>query len=295
MSTFEAVGVALICVAVALSVMAYHSKPNSKQFFTVPTFMPKLPNYLGKFPVAYVDVETTPFAEFDGRITDLYPHLASEPNGLFFRIFYPTAEDEIGKSFKDKWMPDSWKYAHGIGSFLSLPSIASSVLLYPTMNSVKSPSIRHGELLNEEIASKFPVAIFSHGLSGMRTMYSNICGNLASRGFIVIAIEHADGSACTTTRLNNQMELPYYHPSEKDIRDGETKDQALLRFRRTQLSHRVKEVDNAVSVLNHLNRGEIDHVDRSNEEKERILQCFKSRLDFDNMVLVGHSFGVYTS
>ncbi|KAL2755786.1 hypothetical protein ACRALDRAFT_1064211 [Sodiomyces alcalophilus JCM 7366] len=56
---------------------------------------------------------------------------------------------------------------------------------------------------------KFPVIVFSHGLGGSRTAYSSICGELASYGFVVVAMEHRDGSGARTyVNLPEKRQLP---------------------------------------------------------------------------------------
>ena len=47
---------------------------------------------------------------------------------------------------------------------------------------------------------RLPVIILSHGMGGMRTTYSYIATELASHGYVVVAVEHKDGTACVTVR-----------------------------------------------------------------------------------------------
>ena len=54
-------------------------------------------------------------------------------------------------------------------------------------------SHQDGEHTTESCADShepLPVIVFSHGLKSMRSIYSGICCDLASHGYVVAAVEH---------------------------------------------------------------------------------------------------------
>ncbi|KAI9193046.1 platelet-activating factor acetylhydrolase, isoform II-domain-containing protein [Polychytrium aggregatum] len=108
-----------------------------------------LPNYPGPFRVAVQDVETDPVAVEgeSGSPGELAP-------GLLFRIYYPTDDlPEPGhpEPVQASWLPEGRQniYAKAMATFLKLPSVLGSLVIYPTLCSVKMPGILDQPLLHK--------------------------------------------------------------------------------------------------------------------------------------------------
>ena len=234
-----------------------------------------LPEYLGPHSVGVVDFETT-------------------KTSLLLRLYYPSTKQP--SDTRAKWLPDSLMYMRGYVSFMNLPTIVA-YLLSPFLGRYRKPAFANSQIISGE--TPLPIFIFSHGLCGMRTTYSSFLGSLASIGFLVVAIEHSDKSGCITTRLG--AEIPYEHPNGVKTCIGSpsgflewTQGQimsGLLQWRQGQIVHRIDEIQNTVKFLADLNNGEIS-LDQLYGNLKIDPLMFKGRLDLENLVLGGHSFGV---
>ena len=205
------------------------------------------------------------------------------------RLFYPANDESkqmsIGKG--TRWIPNS-RYSYGIAKFLFSRRAKTVInfvlrhvmfLLIHVLGFFRILKIHKGSNLLQVEDVKFPVVIFSHGLAGFRSMYSLICSELASQGYVVFSIEHGDGTA-STFRVPRTKTYIYYSGFPKEDELGK------------RTGHRVCEVRVAWSILEQINKGEgLTGL----EKPDRMLYSFKGMLDLDKSAIMGHSFGGATA
>ena len=141
--------------------------------------------------------------------------------------------------------------------------------------------------------------MFSHGLAGSRNAYSYICGDLASKGMVVIAPDHRDGSSpIQHVRATPDIEARIVH----QVKISHTANDEVYEARDKQLRIRLWEISMALEALVKIDDGdEVENLDEntSYKRKERVevLRQFGSKMDVHRRGKVnwcGHSFGAST-
>ncbi|XP_050536838.1 platelet-activating factor acetylhydrolase-like [Daktulosphaira vitifoliae] len=215
--------------------------------------------------------------------------------GCFARIFYPTdiSSNKLNE-YSDKWIP--WipdeTYLKGFAECLRIPFC---IFKYgPSIIRLKPyyiPTIFEAQ--PSKTLKSFPIFIFSHGFGATRFVNSEYCNSLASHGFFVVAIEHRDTSSPAT----------FYYDSPESAKNDNRTWVNHVQFhkiigpdhyyqRNKQLKYRFKEMKKIIDTIFKINSGEVvDNVFNPNFD---LLQ-FKNKLDVDNIVGSGFSFGGATA
>uniref|UniRef100_A0A667XJ08 Platelet-activating factor acetylhydrolase n=1 Tax=Myripristis murdjan TaxID=586833 RepID=A0A667XJ08_9TELE len=193
--------------------------------------------------------------------------------GTFFRLYYPCQESESAE--KPDWIPCR-EYFNGLADFMKINRSLSEKIFNYLFGSFKIPAYLDAPFKTNE---KCPVVIFSHGLGAFRTLYSAICAELASQGFIVASVEHRDESASATYYFREKCE-------------SERRDEPLPKTS-------VSAPDNLVEEWMYyraLQHGESEFPLRNKQHLFIILSLAvpfsqQNSMDLCRIAVIGHSFG----
>lgn len=216
--------------------------------------------------------------------------------GTFFRLYYPCQEME--SAGKPDWVPYK-EYFNGLADFMKMNRALSERIFNYLFGSFKIPAYLDAPFKSNE---KCPMIIFSHGLGAFRTLYSAICAEMASQGFIVASVEHRDQSASATyyfcekpesersnasltkssgaTQQNLVKEWMYY----RALQHGESE----FPLRNKQVKQRADECILALDKLTEINSGiSVQNVLETNFDWSTL----KNSMDLCRIAVMGHSFG----
>ena len=233
---------------------------------------------------------------------------AFELETVLFTLYYPAVKEWKTEKSPHLWVENIGNHAEGYARFAHINNaVTNSVFGWALWALVGSTTIPahvdipiHGaqnsfqdyeveQPLDEYGLPKFPVIVFSHGMASSRTSYTQYCGELASRGFIVAAIEHRDGSGPGTMVMKEDGSTKnVFHISQDQLEP--TPVESL--FKAMQLAVRQAEVEETVRVLRLINDGLGSEMFKINSREEGTsLQDWKGRLNMNRVVVGGHSYG----
>lgn len=157
-----------------------------------------------------------------------------------------------------------------------------------------------GRQLNEEEKQhspgplKFPVVVFSHGNGGSREIYTTICAEIASQGYIVVALEHLDGSAAMARLPDGSCRV--YNPEQYKF--DKANEHLYVWDRREQIEKRVAETLDALRFVRNLAKSSPEGSSPDKPQSPPILPNapvdLQAIMDVSKVGLMGHSYGAAT-
>lgn len=262
-----------------------------------PLLASKLPKYTGTYDVGAIDVEVP--LEKSRKVSETVFKDTGAPafelETVLFRIYYPTNKGASSRKSKHLWIPKPIrltaegyaKFAH-FNNFIGRPIFTFG--LWAIAGRIRSPAEVDVPLLDSE-NNHFPVMVFSHGMASSRTDYTHYCGELASRGQIVAAIEHRDGSCPgSMIKIIDKKEKKRLMFRKSELLSDPPMDEAKIKVE--QLGFRQAEIEETVAVLKKIQAGQGDAVFMSNSRKEGThLKDWEGRLNLTQLSIGGHSYG----
>lgn len=209
------------------------------------------------------------------------------PRDLMISLFYPTPNNEFPARYGEEVQPCvpvpefPPQTAAIVGSSLGIPNANVTVAALRTESCPDVPFLENANSTD----GKFPLLMFSPGLGIPRLAYSAIAEDLASRGYIVVTIDHPyqaivveypDGRLVFSPPANATGEV-------EQEEDEEEVDEYLARA----LEVRIKDI---AFVHDQLRNG-----NRTGLNASTVFAEMRNHADFSRVGVFGHSFGATAS
>ena len=178
-----------------------------------------------------------------------------------YQMWYPV--DDIGDAEIMPWLSGGKNIARGLTKSIGLPSFVLDQTQY-----IKSHSYNIKAISDDQ--DSYPVVIISHGWGGFMNLHTDLAEELASRGYIVVSIDHTYGSVATL--LDNQTVY-----QDKDALPSRDETDDFLDY----ANQLVYTYAGDVSFM-------LDYIETLNDDSESFLN---NKLDLDHIGLLGHSTG----
>ncbi|KAF4980319.1 hypothetical protein FZEAL_3636 [Fusarium zealandicum] len=267
-----------------------------------PLFSSPLPAYSGPHEVGAIDLEIP--LEKPRRISETLLKGSREPafelETVLFTVYYPAVKGARSSASLHPWVSrplgltaEGYARAAGVNNFIIRPIFTFALWLL--VGGVKIPAKVDVPLLGSNTdgadGEKYPVMVFSHGSASSRTDYTHYLGELASRGHIIAALEHRDGSCPgTLVKVEGKQDRRVVLYKERDLLSDPPMNDTLIKHE--QLAFRYEEILETIRVLRDVNDGNGWDVFTSSSRKEgHALAAWANRLDFDHLTINGHSYG----
>ncbi|MFH4982350.1 hypothetical protein AB6A40_009059 [Gnathostoma spinigerum] len=221
-------------------------------------------------------------------------------SGVFARIFYPAVEEQNSDTERPLWVPRS-EYIYGLASYRKVsPKKYNFLFAWLVGEKRIAAGWQKPLFVQSDDQMRFPLVVYSHGLSSCRLFQSAFCSSLASHGFIVAAVEHRDRSACWTYTVQKDSSTENAVEQPINMRFLTSEDNEF-EIRNSQLHKRVSECVKLLGILEEINMGDFCGVRSSSVGSNLILgddfdwSQFKGRIDLRQTSIIGHSFGGATA
>ena len=188
-------------------------------------------------------------------------------------------DNDVREIMVQAWYPSENSDSIGTNSYMDFMNLRSKTLasagkipaFLPSHLDMISTNTRNDVACSNKL-EKYPVLIFSHGITGSRHLHQILFEHLASKGYIVFALDHSFDANLTI------------FPDGKiaDYRSEITGHPDSVLIREKQINTRAFDVGFIIDQIREIETGMID-------------SKLSGRLDLDRVALGGHSYGGATA